>query len=364
MEPSVCRSNVVSVAWTLFDTGPWAAPALPQLTELPARAEYAVIGAGITGLSCALALAQAGRHVVVLERAFGQGAACRSGGIVVGDTLVGPAPGFDGCEFALRDWALQHFVAGAVDWSGCVELAREARLLPEPIDWADEGRVRVNRIVSGGTLNPSALVERLAAQAVACGASLINDAQVIRLSNEENAVAVETATGRVIADRVLVAVDATAIDRDFDPWPVRFLTVAIEIERPGDDRLDAIGWRDRRPFYTNDLPLLWGRVVPGGGVLLGRELIDVETIGPGTIARAVAAARDRLLARARGLHAAFESVELKRAWAGPIARSDRGIPGLVDDPRVRGALWAGGYGGHGLAAAFRLGGLAAHRLLA
>jgi glycine/D-amino acid oxidase-like deaminating enzyme len=54
---------------------------------------------------------------------------------------------------------------------------------------------------------------------------------------------------------------------------------------------------------------------------------------------------------------------LKRAWAGPIARSAAGIPGLADDPRLRGVLWAGGYGGHGLAAAFRLGGRAAHRLL-
>jgi len=357
-------ANVVSVAWTLFSNGPWAAPALPELTTvLPPRAEYAVIGAGVTGLSCALALAQAGRRVVVLERAFGQGAACRSGGIVVGDTLVGPAPGFDGCEFALRDWALQHAVAGGVDWSGCIELARDTRLAPKPIDWDDQGHLRVSRAVSGGTLDPSALVERLAARTVVCGASFVNGAEVNRLSNEGNAIAVETATGRMMADRVLFAADATAIDRQFDPWPVRFVTVAIEIEPPTGDQLDAIGWRDRRPFYTNDLPLLWGRVIPGGGVLIGRELIDLETIGPGTIEHAVAGARDRLLARARGLHAAFASVELKRAWAGPIARSRAGVPNLADDSRVRGVLWAGGYGGHGLAAAFRLGGLAAHRLL-
>ena len=315
-------------------------------------------------MSCALTLAQAGRDVVVLERAFGHGAACRSGGIVIGDTLVGPAPGFDGCEFALRDWALQHSIAGGVDWSGCVELARDTELPPDPIDWADEGRVRVSRLVPGGTLDPAALVEKLAAEAVASGATFVNDAQVIRIINEKDAITVETRTGRIIADRVLVAADATAIDRDFDPWPVRFVTVAIEIDPPGHDRLDAIGWRDRRPFYTNGLPLLWGRIVPRGGVLIGRELVDVETTGPRTIENKVALARDRLLARTRGLHAAFESVVLKRVWAGPIARSRAGIPGLADDPRVSGALWAGGYGGHGLAAAFRLGALAAHRLLA
>jgi glycine/D-amino acid oxidase-like deaminating enzyme len=221
----------------------------------------------------------------------------------------------------------------------------------------------VSRLVPGGTLDPSALIERLAAQAVACGASIVNGAQVIRINNDEHLIGVETTTGSLIADRVLVATDATAFDREFDPWPVRFITVAVELESPGDDRLDAIGWKGRQPFYTNDLPLLWGRIVPGG-MIIGRELIDTRTTGEASIAGAVAMACDRLLDRVRGLHSALESVTLKRVWAGPIARNHAGIPALADDPRVRGAVWAGGYGGHGLAAAFRLGSLAAHRLLA
>ncbi len=41
---------------------------MPAATELPARSDVVVIGAGITGLSSALHLARAGREVVVLDR--------------------------------------------------------------------------------------------------------------------------------------------------------------------------------------------------------------------------------------------------------------------------------------------------------
>src|SRR5262245_37244519 len=96
----------------LLVTVPWSplgiAPEPPPSVSLPAQAECVVIGAGITGLTAAAALATGGRDVVLVDRRFGDGAACRSGGIIVGDTLAGPAPDFDGCEIELRDWIRQH----------------------------------------------------------------------------------------------------------------------------------------------------------------------------------------------------------------------------------------------------------------
>src|ERR1700682_5800903 len=62
------------------------APAGPACAELttPCRAQAAVIGAGYTGLSAALHLAQAGREVVVLEAAdIGAGASGSNGGQVI-----------------------------------------------------------------------------------------------------------------------------------------------------------------------------------------------------------------------------------------------------------------------------------------
>ena len=50
---------------------------------LPRSADIVIIGAGYTGLSCALALARAGRSVTVIDSgAPGFGASSRSGGIV------------------------------------------------------------------------------------------------------------------------------------------------------------------------------------------------------------------------------------------------------------------------------------------
>ncbi|MEL7468157.1 MAG: FAD-binding oxidoreductase [Pseudomonadota bacterium] len=52
-------------------------------TVCPERAEIAVIGSGFTGLSCALALAEAGRDVVVIDKGPpGAGASTRNGGMI------------------------------------------------------------------------------------------------------------------------------------------------------------------------------------------------------------------------------------------------------------------------------------------
>ena len=45
-----------------------APPAALPPADLPAHAEIVIIGAGFTGLSAAITLAQAGRDVVVIEK--------------------------------------------------------------------------------------------------------------------------------------------------------------------------------------------------------------------------------------------------------------------------------------------------------
>jgi sarcosine oxidase len=333
------------------------------MSPLPSRVEIAIVGAGVTGLSAALALAADGRDVVVLDRAFGEGAACRSGGIVIGDTLIGPAEGFDRCEEDLRAWVAAHDVRGGLRWCGCLELDRDRALPLDPIDWRDDGVVRVSRVVDGGVLDPAALVERLAADAHTRGARFANDAAVASIARGRHGVEIETSLGRVDADRVIVATDATSLVEHRDPWPVRLTTIVIETTPPSDAQLDRAGLRDRQPFYTNDLPLLWGRLLPGGGLLVGRELISGTAHDAASLDRAMLAASLRLIARTRGLHPAFVELDIARVWAGPIARDDRGIPTIHADPEIDGVIQAGGYGGHGLAPAFRLGAMAARALI-
>jgi glycine/D-amino acid oxidase-like deaminating enzyme len=355
--------NLSPLPWPPFGASPWPAPAPPATISLPPRADVAIVGAGVTGLSAALAVAADGHDVVILDRAFGDGAACRSGGIIIGDTLVGPAEGFDRCEEDLRAWVDAHDVRGGLRWCGCLELDRDRALPLDPVDWRDDGVVRVRRVVDGGLLDPAALVERLVAEACGRGARFVNGAAVRKIDRGPSGVDIDTALGHLHAERVLVATDAASLVERGDPWPVRLTTIVIETTPPSDAQLDRAGLRDRQPFYTNELPLLWGRLLPGGGLLVGRELIRGTDHDAVSLDRAMLAASLRLMARVRGLHPAFVDLEIARVWSGPIARDDRGIPAIHADPEIDGVIWAGGYGGHGLAPAFRLGAMAARALI-
>jgi gamma-glutamylputrescine oxidase len=316
-----------------------------------------IVGAGVTGLSAALALATSGRDVVVVDRQFGSGAACRSGGIIVGDTLIGPAAGFERCDLELRDWVAANAPACRLQWAGCLELDRDACLRAQPIDWHDAGVVRLSRIVEGGTLDPAALLSALASQAVRRGARFVDGLAIDRCERSGPRLTA-TGNGRSIhADVVLYATDATdAATRRL--WPQRQLTVALETAPVLDALAEEIGWRDRLPFYTNELPLLWGRTLDDGALLAGRELVPIDA---DPLELAFERASATLLARIRALHPALASIEARRFWAGPIARDERGVPSVVADPDLDGVWWAGGYGGHGLAQAFTLGKVAAQQ---
>jgi glycine/D-amino acid oxidase-like deaminating enzyme len=66
-------------------------------------------------------------------------------------------------------------------------------------------------------------------------------------------------------------------------------------------------------------------------------------------------AGNHLASRVRNLHPALRDVAVRRVWGGPIARTVAGVPDVVQDPRFPQVRWVGGYGGHGLAQAFRMG---------
>ena len=351
------------VPWPLLGVAPWRPPEPPPAAPLPPRTEWCVIGAGITGLTAAAVLASSGREVVLLDRRFGDGAACRSGGIIVGDTLAGPAPDFDGCEIELRDWIRRHAPPIDLQWTGCIELDRNSDLPASPIDWRDHGSVRRRRVVDGGTLDPARLVEALGAHAVARGAHFVNGVTVSGLRAAGNDVRIDLQADQppLLASRVLVATEAASASSPFNPWPIRHFTVAIETEPLPDDRFAAIGWGDRQPFYTNDLPLLWGRVLEGGRMLAGRELLSLDEMQGQDLAAAIDDAGRKVAARLRGLHPALAGVLVRRVWAGPIGRDASAIPGIHQTAELPRVWWAGGYAGHGLAQAFRLGRLVVER---
>jgi glycine/D-amino acid oxidase-like deaminating enzyme len=344
---------------------PW--DPLPPLepSAAPSRCDIVIVGAGITGLSAAVTCARARRDVVVLERAFGTGATARSGGVVLGDTVEGPAPGFTGCEHVLREWIEQSGADCDLRWRGCLELTRDERLPSTPIDWQDRGSVRLVSRVSGGVLNPAKLQSALLAAARAAGATIVNGATVSHIAPGGNGVEVSLEHRTTTAAAGIMAVDAMCWRPGFDPWSERVMTVSLQTAPLAADQLAALGLQADEAFYTVDTPLLWGRVMPDRSLLVGRETNPFPQKPDGRqLHDGLEQAAPRLSDRVRGLHPALSGVEIRRAWTGPLARTAAGHPTINVDPFVPTLLWAGGYGGQGIAQGFALGRQAADRILA
>ena len=142
------------------------------------------------------------------------------------------------------------------------------------------------------------------------------------------------------------------------------MTVSLQTAPIGPADLATLGLQPDEAFYTVDAPLLWGRVMPDRSLLVGRETWpfpqsanDVE-LGIG-----LTLAGQRLSARVRGLHPLLSEIMIRRIWTGPLARTAAGHPTIAVDPFVPQLLWAGGYGGQGIAQAFTLGRHVAERVL-
>ena len=346
-------------------TGPWAAPSVVAAARPPAHSDVVVVGAGLTGLSAALTLAAHGLSVTVLDRQFGAGASVRSGGIVLGDTLEGPFPGFDACERRLGEWIEQKRVECDFEWTRCLELAHDGELPPEPIDWIERGPVRVALAVCGAVLDPVLLLNGVLAAARSAGAVIASGFQVDALETDGREPVAVGPVSHVAAHQIVMATDAVSWRDEGDPWTERTLTIALQTEAAPPDTAAAIGLGPRQPFYTRELPLLWGRPLRDGSFLFGRELVAFPwNARREAIAASVAEAGERLAARMRGLHPRLAALEVRRVWAGPTARTARGVPAIVRDATMPHVRWAGGYGGHGLAQAFALGRQAAVEVLA
>ena len=336
---------------------PWAAPRGVPPAPPPSDCDVVIVGAGVTGL---VGGDRAGRSAC---RGHGGRSKdwrrrhTRSGGIVLGETLVGPVPGFDRCEAQLREWIASEQVSCDASWPGCLELTRDARGSPPDIGWFDQGWIRIADHVPGGVLDPAKLLSGMVSVALRSGVHLADGLNVDRVDPDGRGLRLTAGHTSIAARQVVMAVDALSWRQHFDPWEQRTITVALQTVVEA-QLAEAIGLR--QPFYTRELPLLWGRTLPDGSLLFGRELIAWPAASPpGTLRGQLAAAGDRLIERVRGLHPRLGRIGIQRVWAGPTARTKVGAPALVEDPVLRGGIWAGGYGGHGLAQAFVLGRAAA-----
>ncbi len=225
------------------------APHAPATTALEGRvdAEVVVVGAGYTGLSCALALAEAGRSVILLEAGdIGLGASGRNGGQVIpglkhdpddlvarfgrerGETLVRLVGGAADRVFAL---IAKHRIDCAAMQCGWIQPAHSAAaaqaIIARVRQWTARGapvellgRDRVGALLGtgaygagwldrrAGALHPLAYARGLAAAAISHGARVHTRSPAMRIARDSEAWIATTPRGEVRARQVVLATDA------------------------------------------------------------------------------------------------------------------------------------------------------------
>lgn len=369
----------------------WAgtAPALERpALQGSVEAEFAVIGAGGTGLSAALTLARAGGDVAVLDlHAPGWGASGRNGGFVcVGGAMLSRgalhrrhgASGLMAYRRAerLAIEAVDALVADhamAVDRHSRGEVALLHRPAPAkalheaaaqaqadygvaarvlmPGDLAAEGMSGPRfhgglHLDLGFAVNPLKLTLGLARTAEAAGARIHGASPVTRIGRAAGRYRLETPTGQLCARHLLIATNGYSAENLPDWMRARYLPVqsSVLVTRPlSADEIAAQGWSSDLMAYDTRSLLHYFRLLPEGRFLFGMRG------GIRWTAATHSAIRRRMRSDFRAMFPAWARVDTPFFWSG-LANLNRSLVPFV------GALdgWenahaAFGYHGNGVA---------------
>ncbi|HTB94257.1 MAG TPA: FAD-binding oxidoreductase [Candidatus Sulfotelmatobacter sp.] len=348
---------------------PWTVNFRSKPQPLPETVDFAVVGGGFTGLAAAVWLKRLApeKLVTLLEsETFGAGASGHTGGLALAESAAGNLRGLGDVLSGYQKILGELQVDGDVHLPGVYELGRTNPLSGAPIRWSDSGELRAVNEVAGGTIDPGKVVTGLAASAERAGVVLFEHADVERCEFG-SPLGVHTSLGILRAKQALFATNAYSLE--LTEWKQRAepcFTIAVATEPLTDAALEGIGLGEGKPFYTVDLPYLWGRLL-GKQVIFGSGLVHVAdwrelhslNIETGEAASAFA----RLEGRIRNLHPKLHGVTFTHRWGGPIAISEGWVPIFERHPQSENAIVLGGFSGHGVAQSVYLGAWAAEALL-
>ena len=320
------------------------------------RPDVAVIGAGVTGCSCALTLAEGGLRVRVHEaRKVASGASGRNGGFALRGGAMSYAEARErlGREAAKAYWRLteryvdrmEELAGDALRRVGSLRLADDGEiddlraeyeaLREDGLDaeWLDELRPPLDVLYRGairnprdGSLQPARWVRRLAARAVAAGAEIVEESRVETLDELD-------------ADRIVIATDGytSGLVPELDDAirPVRGQVIATE---PIGRMLFDCPHYARRGFdYWQQTPDT--RLVLGGRRDTNLELENTnDEVITGAIQDALSAFAAELLG---------EPPTITNRWAGIFGVTEDDLPLAGQVPGRDGVWVAAGYSGHG-----------------
>jgi glycine/D-amino acid oxidase-like deaminating enzyme len=250
---------------------------------------------------------------------------------------------------------------------GAFEIGRQGILPNSPIAWNDSGTLGVTREVPGGTIDPGKMLSGLAQAGSKRGALILENAPVESLSMEEPPV-LQVQGKPVRARCVLLATNAESLELSGLAGRAQpKFTLAVATEPLSPEQMSSLGLAQGKPFYTVDLPYLWGRVFDENRVVFGSGLVHLEdwrelltlNVAEGQAAQLLA----DLEKRVRDLHPTLRSARLSHRWGGPILIADKWQPVFARHPEHSSVIVLGAYSGHGVAQSVYLGAWAAEVML-
>ena len=363
------------------------APLAPATTALEGRADadVVVVGAGYTGLCCALALAEAGRRVIVLEaRGIGHGGSGRNGGQVIpglkhdpdelvarfgrehGEALVDLVGGAADRVFAL---IAKYHIDCAATRCGWIQPAHSAAAAQTIIARTRQWRARRapvelltrDRLASllgtetygagwldrrAGALQPLAYARGLARAVMAHGARIHTESPATRIVRENETWVVTTPRGQTRARQVVLATDAYSGPL----WPdlVTNQLVVISVQIATDPLPDSVRCTILRggtvASDTRNL-LYYFRLDADGRFIIGGRGPVAETVP-----ERVFAGLQRVAAR---LYPPLAEMQWPYRWYGRVGVTRDWLPHLAE---VAPGVWTAlGYCGRGVAMATTMG---------
>jgi glycine/D-amino acid oxidase-like deaminating enzyme len=341
---------------------PWTIDFRSTTRELPSEVDFAIVGGGFSGLSAAARLRQVqpDKTTALFEvDCVGAGSSGHTGGMTLAESAAGDLPGLGDVLEGFAEILKELRIECDFNLPGVWELGRKNVKKDSPISWSDSGTLGVVNEVPGGSVDPGKLVSGLAQAAQRLGAAIFENARVENISYQ-HPLELEVAGKRVRAGQVLIATNAESLElSDLSGGAEPKFTLALATEHLKGAQLNGVGLSTHKPFYTVDMPYLWGRSLYRNQVIFGSGLVHLEhwsELLNLNIASGEAAGLMRLLeSRVRSLHPALKNVQFTNRWGGPILIADEMTPVFKHHLKSKNIIVLGGYSGHGVALSVYLG---------
>lgn len=363
--------------WPTTASSPPSYPALKGRL----RVHTAVIGGGMSGAACGLALAQSGVSACLLERGeVAEASTAANTGLLqfANDIMLSDLAGqigtrdavhfYKACRDAMRQLSMtaqslpcdtgfktRSSLYYASSGQDVPRLLKEYRMLREngfDVDYWTENDIaarfpfrKPGAIVTHGDaeVNPYRFVIAMTQAACRAGLSVYEHTEVVRHASAGGLHRLEMGDGSVVeADSVIYAVG-------YEPEELRGRLIKAELNRTfaavTGVQQSLAPWHERLLIWETARPYLYMRTMPDGRVAIGG--LDEKT------SRMPPEDSDTLAERARdlqkGLRAHFPMMDapIEYVWSGVFGESRDNLPFIGRDPAWPGVYYCLGYGGNG-----------------